>query len=1216
MRYRSKHHVADKRIPILYVAPWVDIGGSDTATVDWFRFLDRERFRPSLITTQPSPNRRLIEIAPFAEELWELPQLIAGDAFPRFILSFIHTRGIRLVHIMNSRLGFDLLPDVAGLPDRPRVVVQFHGEEPERAGYVRYVTTRYGNLVDAWSLTGSLASKRLDPYDVPAGKRHVIPIGVDAEREFSPERVQPTRGLTPEAFHILFPARLTAQKDPLLMVDVAATLSAAGLRVQLHVLGDGDMTDAVRGRVHAAGLDRDVLLHGAEANLAAWYAACDAVLLTSRYETSLPRAAYEAMAMEKPIIAPDLPELRELVTPGTGVLVSPQGDARAYADAIRALASDAPRRKAMGDEARARIRSGFSVQRMADEHKALYDELLEPACVAARTSETPASPSVVSVTGGFRSRRPRAKPLVSVVVTCFNQGRYLRGCLRSVACQTYEPIETILVDDGSADPETVAALDRIERERQATVLRLAANRGPSAARNAGIDLARGRYVLPLDGDDLLVDTAVADLVAQLGSAGERIGFIYPHLHFFGNRSDYLEMPAYNLHALLSANHCAVASLFDREVFDRGFRYAEEITLGDEDWDFALSLAEHGIYGEVARGRTVFCRKHGFTRSDLVEAQVPMRQVIAARHPRLFAAQALIKGEWNPTLTLIALDALSEPGETLADLVTVAANQTCLDFELIIRSRLEPGPTPLGPRLRRVSSELAASRAEALSHGLRASRGRYVFGAYGSPAELLADPALIEKTIRIMSANPVVAALALADSGKSLPPLRLLDSESAGGATLAALGWSTIASPAPPASLRLDGDRPLETLARWLGVHAAVQWRHLSGKGGVALGASSDGSGSALGAPPRRREHETRLRHAPAELPECPPGVPHRVASMTSWMPPQSRLLCRHRDDSGRYVYTNSMAAPAGCCLDHVLGCPRGFPFPGTASLVWTDRRSFAIGDPPNHSHGTLLGFLEQRPLPLLDQLLTGRDPATGQIVLVVALDDPLAAGLQEATLAGYIEPHPIRPRGPAHVNVVYGLIGLLRSVDLRNRRHRYAVGELPGGVAAGELGAMFVAPTGECDPLWIDEAGFVFAGSEVLTVCRPSVRSALQWSTDPLRWRRFSTVKPKFRATARRTLDSARVLASPPRRNGRPSQPAGYLLRSATVGTLPLYSALHPVNGDQLVTTDSAEANLLGYERVALLGHVVAQAPLTGKLGPSRPAAPWAARFGLVTLGQ
>src|SRR5437868_5749372 len=113
--------LTDNRVPILYLAPWVDIGGSDTGTIDWFRFLDRDRFRPSLITTQPSPNRRLCEVIPYADEVWELPELMHGDAFARFIVAFVLTRGVRVMHIMNSRLGFELLPDIAGLPDRPVV---------------------------------------------------------------------------------------------------------------------------------------------------------------------------------------------------------------------------------------------------------------------------------------------------------------------------------------------------------------------------------------------------------------------------------------------------------------------------------------------------------------------------------------------------------------------------------------------------------------------------------------------------------------------------------------------------------------------------------------------------------------------------------------------------------------------------------------------------------------------------------------------------------------------------------------------------------------------------------------------------------------------------------------------------------------------------------------------------------------------------------------
>jgi glycosyltransferase involved in cell wall biosynthesis len=1201
----------DDRIPILYLAPWVDIGGSDTATIDWFRFLDRTRFKASLITTQPSLNRRLSEVAPYAEELWELPQLLTGEEFPGFILSFIHTRGIQLLHIMNSRLGFEMLPDIAALPNRPKVVVQFHGEEPNRSGYVRYVTTRYGNLVDAFSLTTQVLSERVGEYDIPRAKRRVIPIGVDADGHFCPDRVQAVKGLDSDVFHILFPARLTAQKDPLLMVEVAARLRAAGLRFQIHVLGDGDLIEPVREDVARRGLEREVLLHGASVDVAPWYAGCEAVLLTSQYE-GLPCVAYEAMAMGMPIVSPDLPGLDELVTAGTGVLVRPRNDAQAYANAIGELVGDEPRRKAVGEAGRARVRAEFSLERMTSEHSSLYEELLAGLPEPPPRAVQPSWPT--STTASFHSRQPGAKPLVSVIVTCFNQGRYLPGCLGSVARQSYQPIETILVDDGSTDPETLEALASVERDGSAKLLRLPSNLGPAGARNAAIEHVRGRYVLPLDGDDLLLENAIAELVEQLDDAGEQIGFIYPNLQFFGNRTDYLEMPSYNLYTLLAGNHCAISSLIDREAFDRGFRYADEITLGHEDWDFVLTLAEHGIYGEVARTKTVLCRKHGFTRSDLVNASVPFGEIVASRHPDLFAQRAAIKAEWNPGLTLIALDPMSETDEGQARLVSALGGQTCPDFELIIRTSGELRPTEMGRRLRRVPCELAVSRAQALAQGLELSRGRYALATYGSVVELLADPALIEKTLRLVRTNSGVAAFAFADAGSDQPAFRLLDGNRAGRASLGALCWTTTGPAAPPESLCLDGNRPLETLARWLGANATVQWRHLSQSDGRLAGPPDHSPDAALGAPQDLRPRDAGLREAPVLLPECPPDVPYRLARMGSWRPPQSRLLCRHRHrDSGRYVYTNSTAPPEGYELHHVLGCVREFPLSGTTSLLLrSDDHAFAFGEAADLSDSMLLGFIEQQPLALFDVVLAGRDPETGQRVLVVDSEDALAATVQEATVVGFIEPNPLRPRAPAHIDVTYGLTGLIRTVDLSARRHRYGVGHVPPGVPAGELGALFTEPTGDCDPLWIDDDGRPFAAGGAFVNGRPSVRTALRWTGDPLTWRGFSQAGPKLRASARRALDSARLLAVAPPGNGRPREPVGYLLRSPTNRTVPLHASLHLVTGDQLLSTDPAEAVGLGYRQIALLGYLLARAPVTGKLGPIRPGAPWAVRFGLV----
>ena len=66
------------RLPVLYLAPWVGYGGSDKNTIDWFRWLDRGRFAPYLITTQPSANPLLHEIEPYAEEFWVLPEHVWG----------------------------------------------------------------------------------------------------------------------------------------------------------------------------------------------------------------------------------------------------------------------------------------------------------------------------------------------------------------------------------------------------------------------------------------------------------------------------------------------------------------------------------------------------------------------------------------------------------------------------------------------------------------------------------------------------------------------------------------------------------------------------------------------------------------------------------------------------------------------------------------------------------------------------------------------------------------------------------------------------------------------------------------------------------------------------------------------------------------------------------------------------------------------------------
>ncbi|HEY5332204.1 MAG TPA: glycosyltransferase, partial [Solirubrobacterales bacterium] len=536
-----------ERIPILYLAPWVGYGGSDKNTIDWFRWIDRERFAPSLITTQASPNPLIHEVVPFAEEVWVLPDLMPAEQMPAFIFDFLASRRIEVIHLMNSRLGFDLLPDLFCLPEPPSVVVQLHVEEVDRSGYVRYVTTRYGNLVDRFSISNEHVAAAVRGYGVPAEKVEVIYTGVDTEEEFSPQSATPAEKLDNGKLQILFGARITDQKDPLLMVDVAAGLRARGVDFRIQVVGDGDLDAQMRAKIAKLELGEEIALHPPTPGLRDWYAATDVMLMTSKFE-GIPCALFESMSMGLPIVAPALPGISELLDEEDG-LVPVGSPAAPYVEKLAALAADPKGREALGADLRERAGRNFSVQEMAKLHEDIYVEL------TAGRDRPDRTPPPLPEPLRFIDRPVLDKPLVSVLIPHYNQARFLRECVESVRAQTYAEVEIVVVDDASTEAESAAALDEIAALDRVEVLRLTENGGPSQARNAGLERCGGRYILPVDSDNLLLPDAIERLVAQLNAAGEEIGFIYPNLDFFGNREEYHEATPYNLFTLLHANFC-------------------------------------------------------------------------------------------------------------------------------------------------------------------------------------------------------------------------------------------------------------------------------------------------------------------------------------------------------------------------------------------------------------------------------------------------------------------------------------------------------------------------------------------------------------------------------------------------------------------------------------------------------------------------------------
>lgn len=109
---------------------------------------------------------------------------------------------------------------------------------------------------------------------------------------------------------------------------------------------------------------------------------------------------------------------------------------------------------------------------------------------------------------------------MSVIITNFNYAQYIQQALQSVLVQDYDPIEIIIVDDGSTD-NSIEVINRVEGTFQ---LLTKSNGGVSSARNAGMAIAKGDFVAFLDADDFWLPNKVSSQILDLNRTGTELNY--------------------------------------------------------------------------------------------------------------------------------------------------------------------------------------------------------------------------------------------------------------------------------------------------------------------------------------------------------------------------------------------------------------------------------------------------------------------------------------------------------------------------------------------------------------------------------------------------------------------------------------------------------------------------------------------------------------------
>jgi glycosyltransferase involved in cell wall biosynthesis len=195
---------------------------------------------------------------------------------------------------------------------------------------------------------------------------------------------------------------------------------------------------------------------------------------------------------------------------------------------------------------------------------------------------------------------------VTVVIPCFNHGRFLGEAVGSALGQEGGAPRVIVVDNASTDAETPRALEELPDAVE--VLHQDRNTGPAAGRNAGFELAESDYVMPLDADDRLPPGTLSALVEAL-EADPRAAYSYGVMRFFGDWSGEVRLPDYDPYRLLYRPVVGWLGLVRRRAWEElgGFDPGLQ---GFEDWDFTLAAMEAGWHGHRLDRVVLDYRKHG------------------------------------------------------------------------------------------------------------------------------------------------------------------------------------------------------------------------------------------------------------------------------------------------------------------------------------------------------------------------------------------------------------------------------------------------------------------------------------------------------------------------------------------------------------------------------------------------------------------------------
>lgn len=204
-------------------------------------------------------------------------------------------------------------------------------------------------------------------------------------------------------------------------------------------------------------------------------------------------------------------------------------------------------------------------------------------------------------------------PIVSVVLSVYNEEQNLPSAIESILGQTYKDYELICCDDKSTDGSlSVLSLYKEKYPEKIQIIENIKNRGQAFSRNRCIKKAKGSYIAIMDADDMCDSTRLEKQIDYLSTYPE-IAFVGTGMTFFDEHGTWAtrlfeEFPPRKKY-VPHAPYCLASCMFRRDALEAVGNYNENpFYRSGEDLELVVSLVEHGYQGANINEPLYFCRE--------------------------------------------------------------------------------------------------------------------------------------------------------------------------------------------------------------------------------------------------------------------------------------------------------------------------------------------------------------------------------------------------------------------------------------------------------------------------------------------------------------------------------------------------------------------------------------------------------------------------------